>query len=317
MMENTKTVFKYFTIPQYQQEEDFLSDMHEKGWRFTHAAFPGIYHFVECEPGKAAYRLDYNPEGSQNREEYLQMFSDCGWEYVCDFVGYSYFRKEGAVGAEREEIFCDDASRLDMMKRVFAGRFIPLICLFALVILPQLFLNTAGYGGSGRAQDILSFVFLGLAVLYLILFSITAVQFYKYEKQITGDSQEIRLKYVGAFAMITGILIGIGIFFWSSHDSDYDIKEKDTGYVVEAELLNTSVVTEHDLKKGDVVEFHITDMEKGSLHLSIAENGKEPVFFGDFHEAGDHTVEIHDDGHYQIEISGKRLSGDVEVVIID
>ena len=28
-MGNKKTVFKFFTIPQYQQEEKFLSEMHE------------------------------------------------------------------------------------------------------------------------------------------------------------------------------------------------------------------------------------------------------------------------------------------------
>ena len=39
-MKNTKTVFKYFTIPQYRQEEDYLSTMNEKGWRFTRATFP-------------------------------------------------------------------------------------------------------------------------------------------------------------------------------------------------------------------------------------------------------------------------------------
>ena len=126
-MGNSKTVFKYFTIPQYQQEENFLIAMNEKGWRFTNVTYPGFYHFRKCAPGQASYRLDYNQEGLRNKAEYIQMFSDCGWEYICDFVGYSYFRKEGKAGEEREEIFCDDASRLDMMKRVFRGRIIPLI----------------------------------------------------------------------------------------------------------------------------------------------------------------------------------------------
>ena len=124
MMGNSKTVFKYFTIPQYRQEEDYLSAMNEKGWCFTHVTFPGFYHFEKSEPEQVTYRLDYNQEGIRNKAEYVQMFSDCGWEYICDFVGYSYFRKEGEVGEEREEIFCDDASRLDMMRRVFRGRII-------------------------------------------------------------------------------------------------------------------------------------------------------------------------------------------------
>ena len=103
-MGNKKTVFKFFTIPQYQQEEKFLSEMHENGWCFAHVSFPGFYHFEKCEPKQVSYRLDYNQEGIRNKREYVQMFSDCGWEYIEDFVGYSYFRKEEQPGEEREEI---------------------------------------------------------------------------------------------------------------------------------------------------------------------------------------------------------------------
>ena len=116
------------------------------------------------------------------------MFSDCGWEYICDFFGYSYFRKEGDAGEEREEIFCDDASRLDMMKRVFRGRIIPLIVIFALAIIPKLFVNTVGYSGGSLLQNILSFTFLGLAALYLVIFTVTAVQFWQYEKRASACS---------------------------------------------------------------------------------------------------------------------------------
>jgi len=43
------------------------------------------------------YQLDYNQEGRSHKEEYIQMFTDCGWEYLQDFVGYSYFRKPKAA----------------------------------------------------------------------------------------------------------------------------------------------------------------------------------------------------------------------------
>ena len=319
MMGNSKTVFKFFTIPQYRQEEDYLSAMNEKGWRFTHATFLGFYHFEKCKPRQVTYRLDYNQEGIRNKAEYIQMFADCGWEYICDFVGYSYFRKEGKAGEEREEIFCDDASRLDMMKRVFRGRIIPLIILFVLVIIPQLFVNTAdnsvGVYGGGIVQNIFSFAFLGLAVLYLVIFSITAVQFYKYEKLVSGDRSGIRLKYVGVFALIVALIAGIGVFFWSSYRSSYEVSETASGYVVEAEKLNTSVVKEYDLKKGDTVVFHIAEFERGHLYISITESGKDPIFFVNFYNFGYQTFEIGNDGHYQIEISGVKMTGIVEVTI--
>ena len=78
MMGNTKKEFKWFTITQYKQEEEYLSSMHRKGWRFTKVIFPGIYSFEECEPENVTYRLDYNQDGIANKAEYVQMFSDCG-----------------------------------------------------------------------------------------------------------------------------------------------------------------------------------------------------------------------------------------------
>lgn len=318
-MGNSKTVFKYFTIPQYRQEEEYLSAMNEKGWRFTHVTIPGFYHFEKCEPGQVTYRLDYNQEGIRNKDEYIQMFSDCGWEHICDFVGYSYFRKEGGAREEREEIFCDDSSRLDMMKRVFRGKIIPLIIIFAAVIIPQLFMNTSGnsvgVSGGGMFSNILSFTFLGLAILYLVIFSITAVQFYKYEKLVSGDGPGIRLKYVGVFALIVALIAGIGVFFWSSYRSSYEVSDTAAGYVIEAEKLNTSVIKEYDLKKGDTVVFHITEFERGHVYLSITESGKDPIFLVDSYNFGYQTFEIENDGHYRIEISGEKMTGIVEVTI--
>ena len=324
MMGNSKTVFKFYAIPQYQQEEDYLSTMNEKGWRFTHVTFPGFYHFEKSEPEQVTYRLDYNQEGIRNKAEYVQMFSDCGWEYICDFVGYSYFRKEGVVGEEREEIFCDDASRLDMMKRVFRGRIIPVILLFALVIISQLFMNTLGnsVGGYGGfiAAEILSFIFLGLAIEYLVFFSITTVHYYKYEKLISGDSSGFRLKYAGVLALIVAMIAVIGVFFWFTYRwSSYTATEIDNGYingyVVEIKKLNTSVVKEYDLKKGDTIEFHTVELKQGHLHLCVTESGKEPVFFCDVYNWGYYAYTIQNDGHYLIEISGKRMTGGIEVTI--
>ena len=93
MMKNNKTVYKYFSIPHYRKEEEYLSSMHEQGWRLTKVTFPGFYHFEKCEPESVSYRLDYNQEGIRNKDEYVKMFADCGWEYLFDFVGYSYFGK--------------------------------------------------------------------------------------------------------------------------------------------------------------------------------------------------------------------------------
>ena len=316
-MKNKKTVYKYFTIPAWRKEEEYLSQMHEKGWKFTGANLPGLYHFEKCEPQPVTYRLDYNKEGRRYRGEYVQMFRDCGWEYVCDFVGFSYFRKEGSVGEAREEIFCDETSRLEMMKRVFRGRIIPLILVFLFSVLPQMFMQLANYGKYGdAAAEVLSYVFLGLAVVYLVLFAHTAVQFYKYEKNVSGESAGLRRKYAGLIALIVLILAGTGVSFWAINRSVYEVRETTDGYVVTADRLKSTVTKEYDLKKGDFVDYHI-DYKHGRFHLSIAEENKKdnPWFFGDFYKTGDGSVGITEAGHYLVEVSGDHAEGQVEYTI--
>jgi hypothetical protein len=105
----------------------YLREMHKQGWIFIKVTGLGVYHFEECEPQDVVYQLDYNQEGLSHKTEYIQMFSDCGWEYIQDYVGYSYFRKAAAEMNGDEEIFCDDASRAAMMGRVFKGSLLPLI----------------------------------------------------------------------------------------------------------------------------------------------------------------------------------------------
>lgn len=126
-MKKTKTEFKYFTIPEWKREEKYLREQHKNGWEFVSVNFPGLYHFKKCEPKDVIYQLDYNSDSVAQKSEYIQMFRDCGWEYLQNFVGYSYFRKAASdMDGTEEEIFCDDASRLDMIKRVFSQRMVPL-----------------------------------------------------------------------------------------------------------------------------------------------------------------------------------------------
>lgn len=137
----TMKQFKWFTIFEYEKEQDYLRQMHKDGWKFVQVKGFGVYHFEKCEPKDVVYQLDYNKEGLEHKDEYVQMFADCGWEYILDYVGYSYFRKEVSEDGMAEEIFCDEDSRLQMMERVLKGRMLPLLVLFFCCLLPQ-FINS-------------------------------------------------------------------------------------------------------------------------------------------------------------------------------
>ena len=163
-MKDTKTEIRFFSVPQWKKEEEYLRSRHSEGWEFTGVGLIGVYHFRRCEPKDVIYQLDYNDDSIRNREEYIQMFSDCGWEYLQNYVGYSYFRKPvSEMKGDEEEIFCDDDS---------------------LVIIPQLFMQAAGVGSTERSILIL---FLILFILYVAMFISFAVPFIKYYRSVHRD----------------------------------------------------------------------------------------------------------------------------------
>lgn len=175
---NTKKEFKFFTIFDYEKEQDYLRRMHNQGWKFVDVGGIFVYRFQQCTPEDVVYQLDYNQDSASNKDEYIRMFEDCGWEYLFDFVGYSYFCKPVSAESGPEEIFCDDASRLQMLGRVFKGRMLPLLILFLCVLLPQFFINIVEH------QNYLLATFLGgvIAVDIWVLFS--CIQSYaKYKRR--------------------------------------------------------------------------------------------------------------------------------------
>ena len=180
-MRDTKTEFRCFTIPEWKKEENYLREQHKNGWEFVKVDFIGLYHFKKCEPKDVIYQLDYNPESVTQKEEYIQMFHDCGWEYLQNYVGYSYFRKAASEMDGEERIFCDDGSRLDMMKRVFKQRMLPLLCIFFLIIIPQLLMQSQI---DTPANHILMIIFGIMFGIYLVSFIKFAIQFWKYFESI-------------------------------------------------------------------------------------------------------------------------------------
>lgn len=146
----TKKVFKYFTIFEYEKEQEYLRKMHLSGWKFVKVSGFCIYHFEKCVPQDVVYQLDYNKEGIAHKEEYIQLFIDCGWEYLQDYVGYSYFRKAASDMSGKEEIFCDEQSRRQMLERVYKGRVLPLILPVMCILLPG-FIVSLSHGNDGAA----------------------------------------------------------------------------------------------------------------------------------------------------------------------
>lgn len=171
----------FFTVPEYAKEQEWLSNQHLQGWKLLKIIPPFFYKFEKCNPEEVVYQLDYNPEGRTHKEEYVQMFRDCGWEHVLDYVGYSYFRKPLSEMTQEEEIFNDAASKLEMAKRIFRGKILPLLVIFIVIVIPMLIRLQEGVTGPER---FLYGFFVGTFIVYLSLFIQYVMQYVKLRKNV-------------------------------------------------------------------------------------------------------------------------------------
>lgn len=94
MKNNQKRMYRIFTIADYKEEENFLRQQHQMGWKLIDVQFLCVYVFEKCELEDYIYQLDFLDISRQDQQSYLQMFKDYGWEYIMDFMDWSYFRKK-------------------------------------------------------------------------------------------------------------------------------------------------------------------------------------------------------------------------------
>lgn len=171
-----KKEFKWFTIFEYEKEQDYLREMHKAGWKFVKLTGLGMYHFEKCLPQDVVYQLDYNKDGLAHKDEYLKMFDDCGWEYIQEYFGYSYFRKVVSDDGIAEEIFCDDESRFQMMQRLLKGRMLPLLAIFCVLLLQ--FLKQLI-----DAHNYFLATFTGIVlIVYIVVFATFFAKYYQYTR---------------------------------------------------------------------------------------------------------------------------------------
>ena len=137
-MRDKKTIIRFFTIADYEEEEIWLRQQHKSGWKLVKTVLPCFFIFESCTPEDVVYRLDYKNNTENN--DYFQLFQDYGWEYFNRCAGWLYFRKPvSETDTEQDiEIFSDDSSRIDMVNHIVKTRILPLLVIFFSCLIPNL-----------------------------------------------------------------------------------------------------------------------------------------------------------------------------------
>lgn len=171
-----------FLLTDYEEEEVFLRRKHQEGLRFV-KCISFLYYFERCTPEDVVYRLDFNPQQKQDKESYLKMYEDYGWEYIQDMNDYTYFRKPAkGVGDEDTEIFSDNESRYEMLLRIFKKRMLPILLIFICCLLPQIARIVSGTV-RGPLESVFMLVFGGLFALYAFIIVRCAIGFLRLRRK--------------------------------------------------------------------------------------------------------------------------------------
>lgn len=114
----TKVLRKYFGLADFIDEQRFLEQQHREGMKFVKFEPFIKYTFEKCIPEEYVYQLDYK-EDKKDDATYIQMFVDCGWEYIMKYGTWYYFRKpKSDILKQDNEIFSDKDSKINMIKKV-------------------------------------------------------------------------------------------------------------------------------------------------------------------------------------------------------
>ena len=139
---NTVTKFKWFWAWQDEKEEAWLAEMAHQGYHLENIGLPGQYTFRQGESGNYVYRLDFQTMRAKDRDSYLQLFVDAGWEHIGDMGGWVYFRHK-VNGSEIPDIYSDLDSKMGKYQRIIAYLviFLPIM----IILLPKVS-DTLRYG---------------------------------------------------------------------------------------------------------------------------------------------------------------------------
>lgn len=154
MEKKTLRKFRWFWVWQDEAEEAWLREMSQQGWHLSSVGIPTVYDFESGEPEDFVYRLDYPSYSRTEKENYLQLFRDAGWEHIGEMSGWHYFRQKAQPGEELE-IYSDAESKISKYQRLL---------LFALILVFPLLVGVINTRGM-----FLFFIILPLFLLYIYI----------------------------------------------------------------------------------------------------------------------------------------------------
>ena len=169
---NSKVQFRIFTIVDLDKEEEYLHEMHLKGWRYRTSRF-GFFYFDQCQPDDVIY-LIYDSRFLKKYKHELQDFRNRGWELM--ETGFcSIFRKPASDMLSKNQVYMGKELRWEVMQSrlrsctaAFLGGFVVCMSLF---------------------REDLSMSFFIIFLLYALLISYLIYGFFRLKRKYQVDEK--------------------------------------------------------------------------------------------------------------------------------
>ena len=110
---NSKVQFRIFTIVDLDKKEEYLHEMHLKGWRYRTSRF-GLFYFDQCQPDDVIYCI-YDSRFLKKYKHELQDFRDRGWELI-GAGSCSIFRKSASEILSEDQVYMSNNLRWEVMR---------------------------------------------------------------------------------------------------------------------------------------------------------------------------------------------------------
>jgi Protein of unknown function (DUF2812) len=124
-----KKVFKIFSHWESEEEEKWLADMHKQGWALAKRSLRFQFEYEKAD--EIVYKKDYQPNLKKHeREEYIKLYEESGWEYVTRQSDMYYFRT-GKGDVDMPDIYTDIDSKVDQLQKILQLLF---LCYFPICI---------------------------------------------------------------------------------------------------------------------------------------------------------------------------------------
>ena len=110
---NSRVEFRIFTVVDLDKEEEYLHEMHLKGWRYRTSRF-GFFYFDQCQPDDVIYHI-YDTRHLKKYKHELQDFRNRGWELI-GAGSCSILRKPASDILSEAQVYMSNNLRWEVMR---------------------------------------------------------------------------------------------------------------------------------------------------------------------------------------------------------